>query len=72
MRTIKRDPFARQELQVALVKAAGRTCGFCGSQGDRNGNLRQFYVERDDRPGRPDKVRGGLFCSASCMRDYNS
>ena len=65
--TISHDSFGRWSLVRVVVPAGDRyDCDWCGSMPGRF-----FYmVEGDDRPGRPEVIKG-VFCCVGCMRAYH-
>lgn len=67
---VSHDAFARQSLHQELVSAGSQTCSWCGGV-VKKGKLKQYSVEKDDRPGRYNPIKG-LFCSKGCMEDYHS
>jgi len=74
-RLMSRDPFARSDLHRArdyAMKGRNSGCDHCGTT-KFAGNapyLFRYWVERDDRNGRRDDLRG-LFCSQWCFRMYH-
>lgn len=76
MRTIARDPFAREStVRRTMVTADHLSCNWCGQH--RPGNrVYQYGTERDDRSGISfDRATGGreaYFCSKSCRTSYYS
>jgi hypothetical protein len=70
---VTRNPFAREELHRERVKVNQSliTCAWCGNvRGDKERPwLYRFWVERDDRWGSKDEIKG-LFCSKECLRSY--
>lgn len=64
-RTIKRDPFARHELQRRLVPKAQRRndCKWCGGEGKY-----EYRIETDG--GRAGGFPG-RYCCVSCLHAYN-
>lgn len=67
--TINHDPFSRVELQRESLPAQAGGCKFCGNL-NYKGGLFRYLISRDDRPSRPDALRG-VFCSIQCMRSYH-
>ena len=68
MRTISRDPFARENTIRRKVHTKC-TCAWCGNTRP-DGALFQYGVHRDGLYTRPEYQRE-LFCSISCMRIYH-
>ena len=64
---ISHDAFARHAIRRELIRWQGG-CSWCGQ--NWKGRLFAYYVERDDRPGRLERIKG-LFCSIGCMRTYH-
>ena len=65
MRTISRDPFARENLVRRTIHKACE-CLWCGVRSNRMFN---YGIERDDKNGRVE-WHGRVFCSIGCFRDY--
>ena len=79
MALVRRDPFAREELhrerETSDSLALNRDgCSWCGQVKHTKGGRRapylyRYWLERDDRNGRRDEIKG-LFCSESCRKAY--
>jgi len=75
MRTLRRDPFARQTLVRAVIRpiAHGQTCSWCGgvrrSRRCRTGFLYRYGTEADAIHSRV-AWHDGAFCVKSCHDAY--
>jgi hypothetical protein len=66
---VSRDPFAREEIHRSLVRTNG-VCDWCG-QRRKTEKLWQYQIGPDSINGRSNVLKG-LFCSASCFRNFHS
>ena len=72
MRTLSRDPFAREELQSRVVTTP-TSCHWCGGgRTNKQGFYRLFayFIAYDSIQGKVEPIQGA-YCSVSCMRSYN-
>jgi hypothetical protein len=70
---VNHDAFAREELHRQRIYTT-QTCQWCGCQrkiGSGLTYLFNYLIERDDRNGRRDEIKG-LFCSTDCLKNYHS